>query len=507
MLGLKNSWGTWRIFSKGTLLLLLFGFVEAKAQESKPRAIGASELGWSLQLPNLGTLSSPRTTDLTGDGILDIVVGAGGVEFEATDTGILAVNGKTGAVIWKRPATDQIYGSATFLDITGDGVDDVVIGGRSSTLQAIAGKDGALIWDFLEANQVKAQAQINYFNFYNPQLLPDLTGDGLPELIVTNGGDVNKKPFDPDRPSGKILVLDSSNGKILQEVETPDLKETYHSITLSHHSTIDEIHVVFGTGGETIGGKLFMVSLRDILNGTLDQAQVLAESKTNGFIAPAVWIDLNEDGVEDIVASAVEGIVYAIDGSTKKQLWKVKIPGTEIYSTPAVGQFTDDQIPDIFVNASTGVWPDFTDCHYVLIDGAKGKVKYTQRFGIFQSTSPLVLDMDGDGRDEVLISDNRQRIDAQNRKTFYTTLTLIDFKQGGIKKDLMTPLAGNNISATPWIGDVDGDKMLDIVFCHSNNLYHTFSFDGLRVNLVKTGIAISTPMKWGAYMGSSYTGR
>jgi hypothetical protein len=502
MLGLKKIWKALKIVSQGTLLLLLFGFVEFTSHDAAKH-----ELGWSLQLSNLGTLSSPRVSDLTGDGILDIVLGAGGVEFEVTDTGILAVNGKSGQVLWKIPATDQIYGSPSFLDITGDGVDDAVIGGRSSTLQAISGKDGALVWDFLEANQLKDQAQINYFNFYNSQLVPDLSGDGLLDLIVTNGGDVNKKPFDPDRPAGKILVLDSSNGKILHEVTTPDKKETYHSITLSNHSTIDEIQVVFGTGGETIGGSLFLISLKDIRNGRMEKAQVLAESKTNGFIAPVVWIDLTQDGVEDIVANAVEGMVYAIDGSTKKQLWKVSIPGTEIYSSPAVGQFTEDQIPDVFVNASSGVWPDFTDCNYSMIDGAKGKVKYAQRFGIFQSTSPLVIDTDSDGIDEVLISDNRQRIDAQNRKTFYTTLSVIDFKQGGIKRDLLTPLAGNNISSTPWMGDLDGDKMLDIVFCHSNNLYHTFSFDGFRINLLKTDIPITSPLKWGAYMGSKYTGR
>lgn len=507
MVSKKKILGSFKIFSQGILVLLLFGFIDLTSSKTGHNGFDPNELIWSVQFPNLGTLSSPRATDFNGDGTLDIIIGAGRLEFQATDTAIVAINGKSGKIIWKRPTKDQIFGSALLLDITRDGVDEVIIGGRSATLQAINGTNGQLIWDFVESNQLKEQVQINYFNFYNAQLLPDLTGDGIPDLIVSNGGNVTKKPFDPNRPTGKILVLDASNGKIIREVKMPDKKEIYHSITLSNHSSTDEIEVVFGTGGETIGGNLYIARLRDILDGTLEKAQVLAISKNKGFIAPATWVDLNEDGIEDIVANAVEGIVYAFDGRTKEQLWKVKLPGTEIYSSPAVGLFTDDEIPDVFVNANSGVWPDFTFCNYAMIDGAKGKLKYTEQFGSFQSSSPLVLDTNGDGAEEVLISDNRQRVDASGIKTFFTTISVIDFKQGVTKKDLLTPLGGNNISSTPWIGDLNGDKFLDIVFSHSDNLYRTYSFDGLRINLLKTNIPVATPVKWGAYMGSSYNGR
>lgn len=506
-MGLKIILKGFQIFIQGFCLLFLLGFVQFETRKEASFTFLNNELAWSIQLPNLGTLSSPRVTDLNGDGVLDIIVGAGRLEFQASDTAIVAINGKTGDLLWKRPAIDQIYGSASLLDINGDGVEDVVIGGRSAILQAVDGKDGKLIWDFVEANQLKEQVQVNYFNFYNPQLLPDLTGDGLPDMIISNGGDVNKKPFDPDRPAGKIMVLDSSNGKIIKEVKTPDAKETYQSITLSDHSQPDELEVVFGTGGETIGGNLYLIKLQDILNGNMEKAIVLAHSESKGFIAPAVWADINGDGVKDIINNAVEGIVYAFDGQTKNQLWEVHIPETEIYSSPAVGYFTNDQTPDIFVNANSGVWPEFTDCNYAMIDGAKGKIKYSQRFGNFQSTSPLVFDINDDGTDEVLISDNRQRVDGSGRKSFFTTLSVIDFKQGGSKTDLLFPLAGNNISSTPWIGDLDDDGFLDVIFCHSNNLHHTYSFDGLRINLLKTKIPVTNPIKWGAYMGTDYNGR
>src|SRR5205809_906590 len=83
-----------------------------------------SEVVWNKDLPVIGSLSSPRTTDLNNDGVLDIVIGAGKNEFQKTDMGILAFDGKSGNLLWKQSAIDQIFGSATFCDVTGDKIKD-----------------------------------------------------------------------------------------------------------------------------------------------------------------------------------------------------------------------------------------------------------------------------------------------------------------------------------------------------------------------------------------------
>ncbi|MBL7764049.1 MAG: PQQ-binding-like beta-propeller repeat protein, partial [Chitinophagaceae bacterium] len=78
-----------------------------------------SELVWTKDIPVIGSQSSPRTTDLNKDGVMDVIIGAGKNEFQKSDMGILAFDGKTGNILWKQEANDQVFGSAVLYDITG----------------------------------------------------------------------------------------------------------------------------------------------------------------------------------------------------------------------------------------------------------------------------------------------------------------------------------------------------------------------------------------------------
>jgi len=155
-----------------------------------------SVLVWSKDIPTIGSLSSPRTADLNNDGILDIVIGAGKNEFQKTDMGILAFDGKSGNLLWKQSSVDQVFGSATFCDITGDKVKDILIGGRSPQLKAIDGRSGAVIWDY-KHEQYANDSIMHYahFNFNNGVLVPDQDNDGVEDLLTVNGGNPLAAPY------------------------------------------------------------------------------------------------------------------------------------------------------------------------------------------------------------------------------------------------------------------------------------------------------------------------
>ncbi|MEQ8807866.1 MAG: hypothetical protein RIE59_02260, partial [Imperialibacter sp.] len=175
-----------------TLFMLAYIGVAAQllAQES-----------WTKRLPGIGTFSSPRVADLNGDGIKDIILGAGREEFKACDSAVFALDGRTGDMLWNVSAIDQVFGSASLKDITGDGVMDIFINGRSAELQAVNGKTGEVIWHFNDPDLAKERKQKQWFNFYNPQFVPDQNGDGVEDILISNGGDVMAEPYDPNRPA------------------------------------------------------------------------------------------------------------------------------------------------------------------------------------------------------------------------------------------------------------------------------------------------------------------
>lgn len=476
-------------------IILLHGSV-IFAQSNQPSG------SWSVKFKGIGIFSSPRVTDLNGDGIGEVIFGAGREEFQACDSSVIALDGATGKVLWIVPSIDHTFTSPALMDINGDMVPEIFMGGRSAELMAIHGKTGEVIWKF-----DKTQGGIKWFNFYNPQFIADQDRDGTKDILISNGGNVLIAPKETKgRYPGTLAVLSGKTGKLLAKASMPDGKETYMSVAALPIADGKDYKVIFGSGGETIGGHLYATTLSQIMKGDLSNAKELDQSPGNGYIAPPVWVDINNDGELDVVANAVEGKLLAFDGSSYKKIWSVKMPQTEAYSSVAPGYFTgDDNVPDFFVTYAVGEWPDLGWSQQFMVNGATGKIAYTDSLGSYQTSTPVVIDLDADGIDEAIMNLNVLVFDQFENKTFHNMLVIVDFKS----KDVLQPwdgYPGSNLSSTPWIGDVDNNGLLDIVYCHGTNTKKTYTFDGLQVNRISTDIPIKSEIKWGAYMGSQYNG-
>jgi hypothetical protein len=469
-----------------------------------------SQLVWDKNFPVIGSQSSPRAADLNGDGVLDLVIGAGKNEFQHSEQGILALDGKTGEPLWQQEAPDQVYGSATFCDITGDGVKDVFIGGRSPNLKALNGKTGEVLWTYQYRFAQDPVLKYARFNFYNLVLVPDQNGDGLHDLLTTNGGNATAAPNSSEnRFPGVLMLLNAKTGGVLAADTMPDGRESYMSPLCFAPPGGRDCHILFGTGGETSDGNLYLARLSDLKEKKLGRAKIIASEKGHGFIAPPVLADVSGDGYPDIVAISHGSTVFAVDGKDQKRLWQKNIPGTECSNSFAVGYFTDDDVPDFFTFVSRGVWPANTGTLQILVDGKDGRIAYQNALGCSGFSSPVAYDLNDDGTDEAIVSINEydctRKLTDQSAFNIENKLLAIDFRRNELHPIDQTK-SFKNIFSTPWIGDLDGDGYLDIVHCQYYSHSDLLSFLGMRVKRIDTPIKMRKPPVWGAYMGSGGDG-
>lgn len=416
---------------------------------------------WKIQVEGASLFSSPRSVDLNRDGILDIVIG-GGVENSPSKNGVIAINGANGENLWAIETATQIYTSALFQDITGDTVPEVFIGGRAANYFAINGSTGEVIWQFFEGDQNESRSA-GFLNFFGTQFVEDLDQDGLKDLLLTNGGDYLAKTGENDRPTARIMIISSATGKILQSARVPNGKESYyapHIIPLKGKE-----YIVFGTGGETIGGSLFYAPYEEFKKkGSLEKAKVLVADSAKGFILNSVCADLNGDSELDVISAGMNGSLFAFDAITHKRIWTVSFPGRECYVTPSLGFFNDDKVPDVFTIVATGSFPQYSKFELIVLDGKTGEILVQENRGVNQFAPAAVFNFDEDPTNEVLYLENK----IVDPKTYQmeNKLCIYDVEQN--KTTFLGPQRkGLSMASAPLILDINNDGVLEVVLCCS----------------------------------------
>lgn len=367
---------------------------------------------WHATMPKLMTETAVRLNDVNGDGVDDFMVGfSTGVDgynapkiscdlyFNGTYPcygGIMALDGKTGQQIWRHYTMHEIYSVNCNGDLDMDGVQDCLISGRAGVFQAISGKRGELIWNF-----GPQESRDTNMNLYTAQFIRDLNGDGVMEVLVTHGGDPLAEPNSPERLVGRLLIFSGKTGEVLRWVRTPDERETYFSPVIYTKKDSTEL-VLFGTGGETHPGGLYVVPLIDLFHGLIENSKLIYKDNYKGVMNPPVLVDLNNDGTVDITMAMYNTTVIAFDGETYKRLWHFVFPSSESYTSPAAGFFNKDNTPDFLVRYNYGSgFPVYFYSNVTVIDGKTGKPLVTPfvKSSSMCNTSPLTASMQGLGND------------------------------------------------------------------------------------------------------------
>jgi outer membrane protein assembly factor BamB len=210
--------------------------------------------------------------------------------------------------------------------------------------------------------------------------------------------------------------------------------------------------------------------------------------------APAL-VDLNGDAYDDVVFGTDTGYVYALDGRRGRKLWSFRAKTgsygqQSIYAAPAVLRLGTEAL--VFIAAR--------DHFLYAIGGRTGKIVWTYKGRTALRASPILTDTDGDGRPELVFA------------SAYGAVYVVHPLTGRLKwsRRLAMPTGGivgifaslayhpqrscvlvasswwkrreavwcvqksgvawrvqesrKNLTSTPVLADVDGDKKLDIIY-------------------------------------------
>lgn len=464
---------------------------------------------WEITVGGVGANSSPKAIDLNGDDVLDIVIGAGGPEFKHTPAGVLAIDGQNGQILWQVEARNQMVATPIF---TSQGTPNVVIGGRSGQLMKINGRNGDIIWEFMSTTEdMDMINDTTVLNFYNPQFINDINDDKVEDLLVTFGGFIKAKPNESDRPKGYLMLVSGKDGKEIYREGMPDFKETYMSPIVADLNDGNGSTILVGSGGETLGGTLYRLSLNDFVNQDADW-QVIVKNDNKGYIAPPNIRDMNQDGVLDIIINAVDGIITCINGKTNLPLWSYDLGrGFEGYAMNAIADYVgDDGIPDVFATYGYGPWPKTEYTANFLLDGKDGSLVYIDTTGTFQYASPVSYDLYEDETEEIIMAINNP---------FETTLKGASYPSKFLGNELrvyhpdrrgftmLRPVKiGSNLGSTPLLTDLDGDNHLDLISCYMTDPVNFYSFKKMVVERIELKSKKKVPFNWNSYMGISTNG-
>jgi hypothetical protein len=452
---------------------------------------------WSSFIDSIPTLSSPRAFDLNQDGIKDIVYG-GGTDGVASNNGIIAINGANGNLLWKRPARNEVFASALFMDITNDGIRDVFISGRQAQLLAINGATGALIWDYFPYNVNPGDSGL--YNFYNPQFIDDVSGDNKPDLLVANGGDHEAPAWDTIRPPGHLMIVNSETGQLIAKAVVPDSAETYCSAIIADIQNDGTKWVLYGTGGENLGGSFYACPLASLLLNSLAPSIVLASDAQKGFIAPASLYKTLANQY-DIIIQSFGGKVTKIKGANFSSPWTYQLPGTESSAAPVIGNFVGSITPDVFLVLFKGIAPSYSDFYQVMLDGQDGSVVFKDSLGAMHYASANAVDLNNDGRDEAIVS-----VNYFENGYYKNRIQQIDFQNNTIQQINATK-TGVNIGSTPLISDLDNDNQLDIVYLVKKDSINPVGWKGVYTIRHETNSIIpNSGIAWGSYLSTKHDG-
>jgi YVTN family beta-propeller protein len=315
--------------------------------------------------------SSTTLYDLDGDGTPEILGGT------TSGNQIQAFDGH-GNWVWRYTLGSHAI-STPAVDELEEGAGPTVFGGSfDKHLRSIDGATGMLNWAFPVSNWI-----------WSSPAVEDLDGDGKKEVLVTSESGSVYVNGAWTWSDGYLYCLDASSGTLRWKKMLPKYKKARTSPALADLDGDGEVEVLYGDGS-------------GVFHALAGSTGVSKWTFTTGgeIYSSAAVGDIDGDGEYEVVFGSNDGFLYALrkDGSL---LWKRSL-GSEVYASPALARRTP--------GAGLAVYATTWDGLLYAVDGKSGAVLAGASVEAEVVSSPVVADVDGDGKLEIFFQDRKGNI-------------------------------------------------------------------------------------------------
>jgi outer membrane protein assembly factor BamB len=399
--------------------------------------------------------------DMNGDGIADVLA--------ASDNHLIyCVNGSScgiGDTLWTYDTgADPMHsgvvwyerGMSVCPDLTGDGIDDVILGtsGGSRSVYALSGAEGEELWMF----------DTHYWGdggwVYEVYPISDINGDFVADVLAAAGDDGN------GTGPNKAFALSGADGELLWQGPA---SVAYFCVRTIADVTGDGIPDV--VAGDTDGG---VMGLDGASGAPIWQATVGLGSPV--FVLVAMGnANPHQTETEDVaVASAYSG-VYCLDGGNGARIWFTPL-SQDPYEIAAGSDITGDDIQEVYAGTMTFGQGG----HIICLDGASGSQIWSVvpdpngAYNVLSMT--MIPDINGDRVDDIVVG------------TLGDHIVLLDGWDGSRIWASYGQSPSDAVDAVGVLPDIDGNGSWEILAGNRSGVIQALS-GGLELSAVPSHAA------------------
>lgn len=371
-----TAWFTTILPLRGSIYVASLG---QRFDDPNDPADGVVRVNGSDGTAQLLFMPPPRTGRGPRD-VIGIAAGRGGL-FAACWNGMVYWLDPDGDVRWETHVGAPVTGAPLSCDLNDDGVDDVLVATRAGSVVALSGQGGRTIWSATVSRTAKGEGLLG-----TTLALGDvLPGQGREVVVATPLGDLDVLSARTGRSRWRQAMAAGSLAGAIAAGERVPAPPVYVADRAARVWSLlrsgDQLRTALWGWPGLRGDETIIAGLR-LLRVTPDAAPFVVACPTGDYLsAQGAVVTLAADGVH----------------------WRHGIGGA-IWATPAVGDLTGDGTPEIAV-ASIEPTGEGRVVGVLTILSPSGHCLQRVVFDAPIECPPVIADVDGDNRLELLVAD------------------------------------------------------------------------------------------------------